>query len=116
MKPNGNARTGKYIPASGFEPGDYEEWMSFLYVKAAEKKNDADGLQDLAERMDNDEGMDPRALLPLYMGAEAQQTTAQSYITAYAEFWKLYQNRVEADGDSGRTMKNESKFFGKKTG
>jgi hypothetical protein len=95
-----------------FQPEDYYDWIQMLMRLSGALRMGAEGITVLSVRMDVIEKMDPRALEKLYMSGMTIAVAMQLSAGATKDFMKLYRDRFEKDGERGRTMRDESSFFG----
>ena len=95
-----------------YQPENYHDWMQMLPAVAHSFRVGAESITILAHRMDIVEKMDPRALQKLYLAGPVMGTAMQLTASATKDFWMLYLDRFETNGARGRTMRDESRFFG----
>ena len=101
-----------FVALAEFEPEDYHDWMQLLITLSQTLRDGAEAMTLLTERMDVKERMDPRALHKLYMAGQTLGAAMQLVAGSSKDFWRLYQDRFEQDSNRGRTMRDESNFFG----
>lgn len=102
---NGFRLVGDYVPVN------WADWMQQLRQQAGSFRQASQSYLQLAVFMDVRMKMDPRALMGLYVIAAAMGQTADVFIATANQFWTLYNDRFENSG-RGRTMADESSFFG----
>lgn len=95
-----------------YSPADYQDWMQMLISVTHAMRLGAEAVTVLAQRMDIQENMDQRALQKLYLAGPNIGAVMQMFAGAVKDFWVLYNDRFEVSGARGRTMRDESKFFG----
>lgn len=97
-----------------YHPESYQDWMQMLAAVAHALRLGAEAVTVLAHRMDIQYGMDPRALQKLYLTGPIIGSAMQMTAGATKDFWLLYMDRFETNGARGRTMRDESQFFGQR--
>ncbi|MGW4528345.1 hypothetical protein [Amycolatopsis sp. NPDC004378] len=95
-----------------YHPESYQDWMQQLAATAHSLRTGAESVTLLAHRMDIQYGMDPRSLQKIYLAGPVIGSAMQLFAGATKDFWVLYQDRFEVNGARGRTMRDESTFFG----
>lgn len=114
MSNNPGAELNKaFALLADYTPEDYQDWMQMLISVAHAMRLGAEAVTVLAQRMDIQEGMDPRSLQKLYLAGPAIGAVMQLVAGTTKDFWILYQDRFETNGARGRTMADESRFFGR---
>ena len=95
-----------------YEPESWVGWIQFLQGMAKAYRQGGESMIQLALYMDVKRRMDPRALSGLYVLGNATGQLGDLSAASAHKFWALYADRFDRSSGRGRTMDDETRFFG----